>query len=801
MEREFCLIKEVTGLKRTILTLTTIFILLFNCAVFAVEEKPYGISIDQASLDLLTLANKRLNDLKRTSGFNQVLTIKAKIISADVVNPNYIPSDIASDLPNVMFDARIDIVKGDPNLTRINFITNYGDMYLVADDVNTTAVIPDQKVYTKDVFPNILPMNLILPDDNSGLFTMINIFGGIPFGSYFIGAPIGKGSDINFVEKIEPEDLRAIVTYRGIDNTAGGLAHVITIRSALYMQYIKVWILQDTLDIYQISVEDERGTEVFILFTEMDMTMPSPLCSFYLDTTGMTYVLPNELIARFMLKILNSPTIDSPMVADFFLSHDPVARTGTVIVSSDGIDLQDKEDKLLCEIQYRSPNGDWTPLKTEYAGVAPVGRWNAELTIPENAELGKYSFRVRFIDTSKNISKWSEYINIMTVTPAPPRIVKTVPTYSDTDVLVTTKIRITFSKPMNKKSTESAFSMISGTGKIIKGTFEWDGNTMIFTPNVDLEYNTRHLVRLAGTAMDTENIGFDGNYDARSDGLYYDDYVWVFMTAKTSPMLAFAPVIKSVYKGDIFDIKVTIKNVSALYKFSFKVTFDPSQLEVVGIKKESFMSWKPTITSSKGADLWKNSEIDNLSGFVTFACDGTRNKGVSGSGYLATVSFKCKSTGKITAKFSNISMFDWNGNTIPLTIREAEINAIDYNPADTNRDGVVDILDLVDSTKSAPFAGKFELGQNYPNPFNPETWIPYQLERPANVVIKIHNANGELIRLLDVGYKQAGIYKDRENSVYWDGRDENGQKVSSGVYFYTIQADNFTATKKMLVTK
>lgn len=787
-------------MKNRILTISVIF-LLFSCSIFAQEQRPYGINIDQASYDLLTLANKRLNALKKSSEFDQALAIKAKIISADVIHPAYIPSEITSLLPNVMFDARIDIVKGEYDLTRINFITNYGDMYLVSEGVNVTAVIPDQKVWTKDVFPKLLPTNLILPDDNSGLFTMINIFGGIPFGSYFMGAPVGAGQKIEFVEKLAPEDLKAIVTYRGIGNTPGGLAHVITVRSALYKQYIKIWILQKTLDIYQISIEDERGTEVFIVFTEIDTAKPSPIYSFNLDTAGMTFVLPEELIARFLLKIINSPTIDSPMVADFFLSHDPVARTGTVIVSSDGIDLQDREDRLICEMQYRSPSGDWTPLKTEYGGVAPIGRWNAELYIPENAELGKYSFRVRFIDTSKNASKWSEYIDIMTVTPAPPRIVKTVPTYSDYDVPVTTKIKITFSKPMDKKSTESAFSITSGTGKIIKGTFEWDGETMIFTPNVDLQYNTRHLVRLAGTAMDTENIGLDGNYDSRSDGLYYDDYVWMFITAKTSPMLAFAPVVKSVYKGDIFDMKIAIKNVSALYKFSFKVTFDPSQLEVVNIKKESFMSWKPIATSPKGVDLWKNSEIDNLSGFVTFACDGTRSKGVSGSGYLATISFKCKAVGKITAKFSNISMIDWNGNTIPITIREAEINAIDYDPADLNHDGAVNILDLVERANTAPFAGKFELGQNYPNPFNPETWIPYQLERPANVILKIHNANGELVRVLDVGYKQAGIYKDRENSIYWDGRDENGQKVSSGIYFYTIQADTFTATKKMLVSK
>ena len=779
--------------------------ILANYAVFGLEERPYGISIDQTSLDLLTLANKRLNDLKNSTEFNQVLSVKAKIIVADTANPKYmyIPGDIVSQLPNIILDARIDVIKGDPDLTRVNFITNFGDMYVVADGGNTTAVIPDQNVYAEGVIPQILPPSLILLDDNSGLFTLINILGGIPFWSYLVGAPVGTGSGTYFVYKIEPEDLKAIITYRGIDNTAGGLAHVISIRSNLYKQYIRLWILRDTLDLYQISIEDERGTEAFVLFTEMDMTMPSPLSSFDLNTAGMALVTPEELALRFMTKIINAPSINSPIVADFFLSYDPVARTGTVTASSDGFDLQDKEDQLLCEIQYRSPSGQWTQLKTEYAGLAPVGHWNAEYPLSVDAELGKYSFRVRYTDTTKNASKWSEYFDIMTVTPAPPRIIQTVPKTNETEVLVTTKAKITFTKPMNKKSVEDAFSMISSTGKIIRGAFEWDGNTIIFTPNDYLEYNTRHLVRLAGTAMDTEKIGFDGNYDARSDGLYYDDYVWAFTTAKVSPMLAFEPFSKSAYTGDFIDLKVTVKNVSALYKFSFKVTFNPNQLEVRAIQKESFLSWRPALSSAEGTDLWKNSEIDNEKGFVTFACNGTRNSGVNGSGYLAAISFKCKIAGKLIVQFGEMSMIDWNGNTIPLTVREAEINVLDFNPADTNHDGVVDILDLVTDkdVKAAPYAGKFDLGQNYPNPFNPETWIPYQLARSADVTVKIYNVAGEIVRVLDIGYKQAGIYKDKDSSAYWDGRDESGQKVGSGVYFYTIKADNFTATKKMLIRK
>jgi hypothetical protein len=96
---------------------------------------------------------------------------------------------------------------------------------------------------------------------------------------------------------------------------------------------------------------------------------------------------------------------------------------------------------------------------------------------------------------------------------------------------------------------------------------------------------------------------------------------------------------------------------------------------------------------------------------------------------------------------------------------------------------------------------KTELLQNYPNPFNPETWIPYHLREANPVVIKIHNSAGQFIRTLELGYRDAGIYISRSRAAYWDGRNEAGEGVSSGVYFYTIQAGDFTATKKMIITR
>ena len=90
---------------------------------------------------------------------------------------------------------------------------------------------------------------------------------------------------------------------------------------------------------------------------------------------------------------------------------------------------------------------------------------------------------------------------------------------------------------------------------------------------------------------------------------------------------------------------------------------------------------------------------------------------------------------------------------------------------------------------------------NYPNPFNPETWIPYQIAEPADVTFHIYAANGHLVRTLVLGHQQAGIYHNRSRAAYWDGRNELGEPVASGIYFYTLATGNFTATRKMLIQK
>ena len=112
----------------------------------------------------------------------------------------------------------------------------------------------------------------------------------------------------------------------------------------------------------------------------------------------------------------------------------------------------------------------------------------------------------------------------------------------------------------------------------------------------------------------------------------------------------------------------------------------------------------------------------------------------------------------------------------------------------------------VTETQAAPtvqvtLPDKNALLANYPNPFNPETWIPYQLSKNADVTLRIFNAGGQMVRTLSLGHQTAGMYHSRHRAAYWNGKNAFNEPVASGVYFYTLTADDFSATRKMIIRK
>ena len=140
--------------------------------------------------------------------------------------------------------------------------------------------------------------------------------------------------------------------------------------------------------------------------------------------------------------------------------------------------------------------------------------------------------------------------------------------------------------------------------------------------------------------------------------------------------------------------------------------------------------------------------------------------------------------------------------TLPFTAEEVQQWIQDAKEQGVDAEGIATLEQLLRVVlQQAARPQETALLANYPNPFNPETWIPYQLAKPAEVTVSIHTADGKLVRTLALGQLPAGVYQDKDRAVYWDGKNEQGESVASGVYFYTLKAGEFAATKKMLIRK
>ena len=151
-------------------------------------------------------------------------------------------------------------------------------------------------------------------------------------------------------------------------------------------------------------------------------------------------------------------------------------------------------------------------------------------------------------------------------------------------------------------------------------------------------------------------------------------------------------------------------------------------------------------------------------------------------------------------------------NLTTLTTLELSGNPIvDFEPlrrlkAKNSRVSIdIDITKDPENVQAAPSSPMLPpetaLLSNYPNPFNPETWIPYQLAAAADVTLTIYDIRGVMVRRLALGHQPAGFYQRRARAAYWDGRNTLGEKVASGLYFYTFTAGEYTATGKMLIRK
>jgi len=220
------------------------------------------------------------------------------------------------------------------------------------------------------------------------------------------------------------------------------------------------------------------------------------------------------------------------------------------------------------------------------------------------------------------------------------------------------------------------------------------------------------------------------------------------------------------------EVKADIQTPIAGYQLN--LNYDPRLLAVVGFEKgdilgEGSFALDPRMTPGRISDIAATQVGDSDSSSL-------------GQSTMAKVSFRLK--GDINLALKSIGIHH-------LVIADQELQPVPFE---------IDPSISTDDLESI-VEEKFSLGQNYPNPFNPETWIPYQLATSEEVLVRIYDASGHLVRQVDVGFRNAGSYTSRSTAVYWDGRNEFGEQVASGVYYYTIHAGDFSDTSKMLLLK
>ena len=262
------------------------------------------------------------------------------------------------------------------------------------------------------------------------------------------------------------------------------------------------------------------------------------------------------------------------------------------------------------------------------------------------------------------------------------------------------------------------------------------------------------------------------------------------------------------------------------------------------------------VTGGGGTLSVKNTTTDEngraQSTLILGANLGTNTVRVSAAGIESTATFYAIADSELPPTTADVNT-DGSVDVLDLIMIASSLGQVGQSDADVNGDGVVSILDLVlvagalgtsaaapslhpqslemltagsvrqwlsqaqqlAATDPAYLRGITMLEQlltvlapkettllpNYPNPFNPETWIPYRLAEDAFVTLIIYDSRGQVVRTLNVGHQIAAFYESRSKAIYWNGRNEFGEQVASGVYFYHLSADDFSATRKMLIIK
>jgi hypothetical protein len=252
--------------------------------------------------------------------------------------------------------------------------------------------------------------------------------------------------------------------------------------------------------------------------------------------------------------------------------------------------------------------------------------------------------------------------------------------------------------------------------------------------------------------------------------------------------------IATVVPGDSIMVPVYVWNDELLGGFSLGFKYDGTALEIV---KKTYDTTGTVIPKGGGkiVETIDTGPGEYLIGWYDLPDDDDNNNPIPVNAtdkakLLFTINFKVKATATPMTIVIDSAYIGLAGPFVLTTTDGSSIHPQYVHCPDG------DIVLPVQEVQVQLLPERYELGQNTPNPFNPNTAIVFAVPRPSDVRVEVFNVLGQKVKTLANEFSRAGYKR-----VEWDGTNDNGSSVASGIYLYRMTAGDFTDTKKMLLLK
>jgi len=372
-------------------------------------------------------------------------------------------------------------------------------------------------------------------------------------------------------------------------------------------------------------------------------------------------------------------------------------------------------------------------------------------------------------------------------------MVSNYPDDNSTDISQTVQVRIQFDAPINSSTLPGNILFLDESGTFVQLAVDQNAYSkgwIIFEPTKSLELNSNYRLILKEGVGDNEGVTFQEEVEIN------------FRT------------VNSVYEGgNIIENFETIgdwdnpSNDPGSSGIDINATtFEISTIKKISGENSGYLAY--TFTQDNARVKLSNSNPKSI------GTDPNSQFGVwifgDLSGNLLELWFMDEQSNKVGLGYGNI---DWTGwKMIDINLSDISLNGSDikfegiliaYEPFSGDSVGSI-FIDDAQHDFTTPVENEIEvlpkeyvLDQNYPNPFNPSTIINFNLPEAVNVKMEIFNIIGEKVVTLILDQE----YKAGRHSVQWNGKNQNGNQVPSGIYLYKFQSNNFSAVKKMMLLK